>query len=256
MTSRGPRFFAVAHLKGGTGATSIAVNLAAGLALKGRRVVLLDLDPVGAATFHLTAEHPTHTLAEALENRLRLEAVLVNSAADRLRLAPASRTLTAWDRRPERFPVDLARVFEQTPAEVDEVVIDLPPSNGAIVRGTLAVLPGGRVLAPVQARALDLIGFGDLLQLVEELQDQNAALHLAGVVPARVNRTSLAAEVVDALQHEHRDKVLPAIREAVAVARAPLTHKPLQLAAPRSPAVDDFNALTEAVLRLPREAHD
>ncbi len=59
--------------------------------------------------------------------------------------------LAAWDRRPERFPVDLAsRVLGAIPDGLDFVLLDLPPSAGAIVRGTLAVLRGGAVLAPVQ----------------------------------------------------------------------------------------------------------
>lgn len=246
----GPRFLAVAHLKGGSGATTVAVNLAAGLALKRRAVVLVDLDPIAAATFHLRAEPPPRGLAECLEGRARLPEVLADTAVAGLRLVGAARELAAWDRRPERFPVELARVLAEVPAGVADVVLDLPPSAGAIVRGALAVLPGGRVLATVQTRALDLVGFSDLVRLVAELAEQNPALHLAGVVPVRVNHTALSAEVLDALRHEHGRRVLPAIRESTAVARAPLRHVPLQLAAPRAPAAEDFSALARAVLNL------
>jgi cellulose biosynthesis protein BcsQ len=135
--------------------------------------------------------------------------------------------LAAWDRRPERFPVDLARVLGQVPAGTQDVILDLPPSEGAIVRGTLAVLPGG-VLAAVQTRALDLVGFTDLTHLLTELAEQNPALYLAGVVPMRVNRTALSGEVLAALRQQHGKRVLPGIREATAVARAPLRHVPLQ----------------------------
>jgi chromosome partitioning protein len=244
-----PRFLAVAHLKGGSGATTVAVNLAAGLALKHRAVVLLDLDPIAAATFHLTAEAPARGMAECLDNRAELADVLADTAVRGLRLAAASRPLAAWDRRPERFPVDLARVLGQVPAGTQDVILDLPPSEGAIVRGTLAVLPGG-VLAAVQTRALDLVGFTDLTHLLTELAEQNPALYLAGVVPMRVNRTALSGEVLAALRQQHGKRVLPGIREATAVARAPLRHVPLQLAAPSSPAAADFADLVRAVLHL------
>ena len=247
---QGPRFLAVAHLKGGSGATTVAVNLAAGLALKRRTVLLVDCDPIGAATFHLRAEPPPRGLAECLEGRARLPEVLTDTAVPGLRLVGAARELVAWDRKPERFPVDLARVLAEVPAGVDEVVLDLPPSAGAIVRGVLAVLPGGRVLAAVQTRALDLVGFTDLVRLIGELAEQNRALHLAGVVPVRVNRTALSAEVLDALRQEHGRRVLPGIRESTAVARAPLRHVPLQLAAPSAPAAEDFAALVRAVLKM------
>lgn len=249
-TGARPRFLAVAHLKGGSGATTVAVNLAAGLALKRRSVVLLDLDPIAAATFHLAAEFPARGIAECLEGRARLSEVLTETAVPGLLLAGASQALTAWDRKPERFPVDLARVFAEMPAGVQDVVLDLPPSAGAIVRGALAVLPAGGVLAAVQTRALDLVGFADLVRLVESLREQNPALDLVGVVPVRTNRTALSGEVVDALRQGHGRRVLPGIRDSTAAARAPLSHRPLQLTAPRSPVAQDFAALVRAVLAL------
>jgi chromosome partitioning protein len=245
-----PRFLALAHLKGGTGATTVAVGLAAGLALKRRSVVLLDLDPIGAATFSLLAETPARGLAECLEGRAVLADVLVDTAVPGLRLAAASPALAAWDRKPERFPVDLARVLGQVPAGVQDVILDLPPSAGAIVRGALAVLPGGEVLAPVQTRALDLVGFSELVQLIRELAEQNQALHLAGVVPVRVNRTALSGEVLEALRQGYGKRVLPGIRDATAAARAPFRHAPVQLTASSSPVAADFAALVRAVLHL------
>ena len=249
MTKR-PRFLAVAHLKGGSGATTVSVNLAAGLAARRHRVLLIDLDPIGASTFHLTDAVPALTVADALDGRAELARVIVPTALERLTVAPSSPQLATWDRKPERFAVDLNRVLAGVPAGTEFVVIDLPPSAGALVRGTLAVLPGGEVIAPVQTRALDMMGFGDLVRLLAELREQNAALHLAGIVPQRTNKGALSRDVLEALKHEHGRRVLPAIRESAAVARAPLRHLPLILAAPHAPALEDFNALTRAVLNL------
>lgn len=247
-----PRFLAIAHLKGGSGGTTLAVNLAAGLASKKHPTLLLDLDPIAAATWSLVPPDRAidRTIADALDNRADLAAVLVETGVERLRLAPASAGLAAWDRKPERLPVELARVLAQVPAGVDYVLLDLPPSAGAIVRGALAVLPGGRVLAPVQSRALDLVGFSDLVRLVESLAEQNPDLHLAGVVPMRQNRTALSADVIDALTATHGRRVLPGIRDAVAVAAAPLRHLPVLLTAPKSAAASDIRALVRAVLAL------
>lgn len=247
-----PRFLAVAHLKGGSGATTVAVNLAAGLAAR-RRVLLVDLDPIAAATFHLSAEAHGFSIADALDGRAELARVLSPTPLERLTLAPASPQLAAWDRKPERFPMELARVLATVPAGIEFVVLDLPPSAGAIVRGTLAVLPGGEVLAPVQTRALDLVGFSDLVRLLDELREQNAALHLAGIVPTRVNRGALSRDVLEALTHQHGRRVLPGIRESAAVARAPMRRAPLAVAAPHAPALEDFAALTRAVLNLTPE---
>jgi len=253
-----PKLLAVAHLKGGTGASSVAIGLAAGLALRSPkarksqgtedpRILLLDLDPVAAATFALL-EEPEGWLADALEGRTRLDRALSPTAVPGLVVGAADQRLSAWDRKPERFPVALSRLLETIPDTVETVLLDLPPSAGSIVRGTLAVLPGGRVLAPVQTRPLDLVGFADLVELLEELQEQNDELRLAGIIPTRVARTKLSEDVLEALRQEHGAKLLPGIREAVAVARSPLKRKPVQLTNPRSGAAEDFDALTRAVL--------
>lgn len=244
-----PRFLAVAHMKGGSGASTLAVNLGAGLALRRKGVVLVDLDPIGAASYHLMAEPPPRVLADYLEGDAQLGDVLAPTAVPGLRIIAASRALLAWDRRPEKLSAALDRLYREIPEGADYVLLDLPPTAGAIVRGALAVLPRGGVIAPVQARALDLVGFSDLVQLIEELREQNRALDLVGIVPMRLNRTALSSEVVDALVTTHGRKVLPGIREAAAVARAPLEHRPVQLTAPRSPAAEDFAALTRAVLK-------
>jgi chromosome partitioning protein len=249
MPPKTPRYVASAGLKGGSGKSTLAVNLAAGLALKGRRVVVLDLDPTGAATWSLLAESPERSIVAALDGRARLSAVLAETGIDGLRVAPASRDLEAWNRRPERFPVDLARALGDMPAGTDYVVVDLPPMAGAIVRGALAVLPRVAVLAPVQTRGLDLLGFGELVRLLEDMGEQNAGLELWGIVPMRTNRGALSADVVEALRQSHGGRVLPGIRDAAAVARAPLSHRPVAVAAPKSGAAEDFAALVRAFLK-------
>jgi len=254
-TTTKPRVLALAHLKGGTGATTVAVNLAAGLALKRRRVVLVDLDPVAAATYHLARAVDGLTVADVLDNRATLADVLTATALPRLTVAPAAMALMAWDKRPERCPLELARLLGQVPAGVDVVLLDLPPSTGALVRGALVTLPGGEVLCPVQTRALDLVGFAELVRLVTELAEQNPALHLAGVVPVRTNKGALSRDVLAALKAQHGRLVLPAIRESAAVAKAPLKHLPLALAAPHAPALADFEALTNAVLNQGGSRH-
>jgi chromosome partitioning protein len=245
------RFLAVAGLKGGTGKTALAVNLAAGLALRRRRVLLLDLDPSGSSTYHLGGT-TGRTLADALDGRPLADCAHPVEGIPGLLLAPSDPHLAAWDRKPERFPVDLVRTLAGLPAGIDLVLLDCPPSVGALVRGALAVLPGGAVLAPVQARGADLLGFAALCRLVEEIADQNPALHLAGIVPTMVRKNKLAEEVVEALRRQHGRLVLPGIRDAVAVARAFLDRRPVQLTAPRSAVAGDFATLTTKILTLTR----
>lgn len=245
---REPRFLALAGVKGGAGKTSVAVNVAACWASPRRRVLLADLDPAAAATAHLLEEPPAATVADALEGA-PLARCIVETAVRGLDLLPGDPRLTAQDRRRERFPVDLARVMGGVPAGVDAVILDLPPGAGVIVRGALAVLPA-RIVAPVSIGGLDLLGFADLLRLLEDLREQNPALELAGIVPNRLSRTRLAEEILEALRAEHGGKVLPGIRQSVAVAEAALERKPLILARPRAPATEDFRALTRSLVAV------
>jgi chromosome partitioning protein len=247
MPSR-KRFLAVAHLKGGSGATTATVNLAAELAARRLRVLLIDCDPVAASTFYLLAETPQLTLADVLDGRAAIADVILETPQPRLAIVPSGPDLAGWDRRPERFPEALARALGAVPPGVSVALLDLPPSAGAIVRGALSVVPGGAILAPVQARALDLVGFNDLVALVEELRERNPELHLAGVIPTRTNKSALCRDVLDALRQAHRGIVLPGIRDSGAVVRSPLRRLPLRLAYPRASAGEDFRALARAVV--------
>lgn len=104
------------------------------------------------------------------------------------------------------------------------------------------------MLAPIQARTLDLVGFQELVKVVNEMREQNAALHIAGIVPTRMRPAALCRDVVDALVAENGRLVLQSIREALPVARVPITHKPLRVAYPGSPANEDFQRLARDVV--------
>jgi len=239
-----PRILAVTSTKGGAGKTSCAVNAAACLAGPRRRVLLIDLDPAAAATYHLQDRPPEATAADALEGA-PVASCTVATEAPGLELLPGDARLTTWDRRPERLPVALARLAERIPAGYAAVFVDLPPGAGVLVRGALAVLPA-RILAPVSIGGLDLLGLADLLRLVDELREQNPALELAGIIPNRIPpRARIGAEILEALQAAHGRRVLPGIRQSVTVAEAALARRPLVLYAPRAPVTGDFQRLTK-----------
>jgi chromosome partitioning protein len=239
-------YFASLHLKGGVGSTSALVNLAAALALKGDRVLLVDCDPVPSATFSLYGSTPECTLVDVLDGRCVLADVLLPTCVPRLQLVPGGFGLSAWDRKPGVFPVRLAHALAGVPGDVRVVLLDLPPSAGGIVRGALRVLPGGRVLGVIGLRVLDLYGLRELLALVTKEREFNPDLHLAAVLPTRWNRTRLCSEVLDALRAAHGDVLLSATREAVAVARAPLLHRPVVVDLPGSAVAADFRRLARA----------
>lgn len=247
-----PKIIALAHAKGGSGASTVAVNLAAGIALAGKKTLLVDLDAVNVSSWALATTPPAQTLAEAFDFRRPYGPGLFSpSPVEGLEVVTGGDGMRAWDSRPERFAIELDRFFSHLRAW-DIVLVDLPGTLQAITRGSLATLPGGRVLAPVCTRPADMVGFSVLQNIVRELRDQNSALKLIGIVPNLHNRTRLAAEVLEALRQAHGKKVLPAIRNSIVAAEALLDHKPIQMYAPESGVAKDFAALTDAVLTLCR----
>jgi chromosome partitioning protein len=250
VTAHRTRYLVIANAKGGVGKSSVTVGLAAALAQHGRRVLVFDMDPTGSSTFHLAAEPPARGLADVLEGRAPLSDVIVDTEMPRLRLVPASAELEAWDRRPDRLPVALDRMFGQVPADVDVALLDLPPA-ALVIRAVLATVPAGGVLAVCRSRALDLVGLGHLFRLLDMIREQrgNGLPELVGVVPSATNRTRLSGDVEDELRREHGKSLLPSIRESAAVARAPLARKPLLLSEPDAPVLGDFEALALALIK-------
>jgi len=241
---------AVAMHKGGVGKSTLAVNLAHGLADAGMRVLLVDADPQGGASRYLgvhAGEDAPH-LADVLRGRGTLaEAAVPVSCSPGLSVVPSDLELAGLERELQghnavRQAVDGLHGF-------DLVMFDTPPGWGHL---TLSVLAAVRdVLAPAELKPLAMLALVDLTGMVAEVRREiNPRLRLAGVVPFRVQRTRLSRECLADLETAFVGKVLPGIREAARVAESPEFRKPVQLYAPDSIGALDFQALTGAVLKM------
>jgi len=247
---RSPKLVAFPHPKGGTGSTSIVRDLGTALAARRHPTLLVDLDPLCALSFSILDDAPARTIADCLDGRARLEEIAVETSQKRLWLAPGSARLQAWDRKPERLSVDLARVLRQTPEEIEAVLLDLPAGMGVIVRTALALIPGGRLVAVLQPRPMDLAGLADLFGLVEDLRDRNPDLAVRAIVATRTNRSALCRDVLDALRREHGPRLFPTVRESSLIARAPLRHRSVVETNPASGATEDVLALARAFVAM------
>lgn len=202
------RTLALANQKGGVGKTTTAISLAAFLAAKGARVLLVDVDPQANATSGLGFDKwrlkaSTYDvllgqcpLAEAivLTNRRGLE--LLPSAPD---LAAAEVELTVAERREWRLRDALAPVA----ASYDFVLIDCPPSLGLLTVNALAAATD--VLVPVQCEYLALEGLSLLLNTVERLrQSLNPELRVFGILMTMFDpRTNLSEQVVEEVRQHY-----------------------------------------------------
>lgn len=243
---------AIANQKGGTGKTTTAVNLAAGLGELGQRVLLVDLDPQGDATtaLGLKDEGDKGLLEVFMEGRL-LETLVRPTKTPGVDVVPGSQHLLERTLAGEPG-VDhaLRAAFEQLSPRWDVVVVDCPPSLGLVA---IAALVGcSQYLVPVATEYLALKGLAALGRTIGKVHQKhlNPGLRLAGVLPCFMDsRTRIAAEIVTTLRERYPDECYQTvIRRNVRFREAPGHGQPITLYDPTGPGAEDYRALAREVL--------
>ena len=199
-----PRRLAISNQKGGVGKTTTTVNLAAGLARNGLKILVVDLDPQGNASTALGVEHREGTVSsyELLLGACTPEQVIQRSTANgNLFCIPATIDLAAVEielvskvRREYRLRDALSPDFIKE-AGFDYVFVDCPPSLGLLTTNALNAVE--EVLIPIQCEYYALEGVNQLLKYITMVQHQlNPQLHISAILLTMFDgRTKLAEEV-------------------------------------------------------------
>lgn len=208
------RIIAVLNQKGGVGKTTSTINIGAYLAKRGKKVLLVDLDPQGNATSGVGIDKQTldSTVYDTLFGNAKSEQIIKDTAVAGLHILPANAQLAAAE-------VDLAGELQReyklrnaiAHLEYDYILIDCPPSLGLLSINAMSA--ANYILVPVQAEYYALEGLGQLLDVMQRVrQGLNPQLELLGiVVTMHDSRTSLSDQVVDELKTHFKDKLMKTI---------------------------------------------
>ena len=221
------RIFCIANQKGGVGKTTTTVNLAAGLARIGQRVLVVDLDPQGNATMgsgidkralELSVYDVLLESAGIAEARQRSEKAGYDVVGANRELAGAEVELVGLDHRERRLKLALAPVRD----DYDFVLIDCPPSLSLLTLNGLCSAHG--VIVPMQCEYFALEGLSDLVNTIKQVHaNLNPDLELIGLLRVMFDpRITLQQQVSEQLKSHFGDKVFDSvIPRNVRLAEAP-----------------------------------
>jgi len=191
---------AIANQKGGVGKTTSSINISAELALIGRRVLLVDLDPQGSATSGLGVgrNEEGQDIYDVFFGRLRLADTIRSTSVEGLQIVPSSRDLIGVEielGQCEGREVILRNELVALEELYDYVLIDCPPSSGLLTLNAMGA--AGKVLIPLQAEYYALEGLSALLDTIETVRETfNPNLDILGVFITMFDvRTNLSAQV-------------------------------------------------------------
>ena len=261
------RRIAFMNQKGGVGKTTSTVNIAAGMARAGRRVLLVDLDPQAHATLHLGVDPDSHleggsvydTLLDPDFNVLGA----IHSVDAGLGLLPAETALAAAET--ELANVEdrhhrLSNALTRLDGMFDDIVIDCPPSLGLLTLNGLCA--AREVIIPMQAHFLALQGVGKLFETVLLVQSSsNPTLTVSGIILCmHDSQTTHTQEVVADLEgflESQRDEAVPwnravvfqpPVRRNIKLAECPSFGQTIFDYAPTAAGAEDYRAIVAAVL--------
>jgi len=247
------QIIAIANQKGGCGKTTTTVNLAAYLALNGKKTLLVDLDPQGSSTRHLGLNELDKTMYDVLMRGLEIRALIKNTMVSGLDIAPTNNFLG-------KAELELASKLTARESVLrpklrslegyDYVLIDTPPTLGFLTLN--ALVASDMVLIPIQTQFFALMGLSMILDLLELIKnDLGYDIQKKYLLTLFDPRTKMAKEIVAQVRESLGEDVFKTvIPNNIRLAEAPSYGVPISLHAPDSPGAGAYSNLAKEVIAL------
>ncbi len=253
------KVIAIANQKGGVGKTTTAVNLSSCLAFKGKKVVIIDIDPQGNTTSGLGIDKKTidKSIYDVIINDEKIENALIKTMIDNLYICPSNIQLVGAEvelvsviSRETRMKIAIEGIRDQ----YDFILIDCPPSLGLLTLNALTA--SDTILVPIQCEYYALEGLSQLMNTVKLVQRHlNPSLDVEGVVLTMFDaRTNLSLQVVEDVKKHFRNKVYrTVIPRNVRLSEAPSFGLPIILYDSKSKGAECYLDLAQEVIDYSEE---